>query len=147
MGKPVGRRGCCHLGCRLWPEILEGSDHMVWLQTDESTMWRQLRRDLGLWCHSSKDTPPQLLTVSGLTTRYRGGVVGAEEGDKGPEAENSPVRECMCGGSSHVLFWLFWQLWASERRFEHSGVFILNMVLHHLAELHGFMFCMKQSSN
>ncbi|TNN60657.1 hypothetical protein EYF80_029130 [Liparis tanakae] len=30
-------------------------------------------------CLLSKDTPPQLLTGRGLTMRYRGRVVGAEE--------------------------------------------------------------------
>lgn len=61
-------------------------------------MWRQLREDLGLRCHLSKDTPPQLLTGSGLTMRYGGGVVGVEEGDKGPEAENRPASLSVCVG-------------------------------------------------
>lgn len=26
------------MGCKLWPEILEGSEHMVWLQTEESSI-------------------------------------------------------------------------------------------------------------
>lgn len=67
-------------------------------------MWRQLRRDPGLHCHLSKDTPPQLLTGYGLTMRYRGEFVGAEGGNKGPAAENRPVSVCGGRGMSHFGF-------------------------------------------
>lgn len=141
VGKPVRRRWCYHLGCRLWPEILEGSEHMVWLQTVESTMWRQLRRDPGppaplvkrhaasavnwLWLNDE-------IQRRGCGGRRVGEGVG---GDKGPEAENRPVRVSV-GGRAMSCFGFSG---SCETQEEIRGIFILNMVLHCFTELHSLV--------
>lgn len=90
-------------------------------------------------CFLSKDTLPQLLTGPYLTMRYRGRVVGAEEGDKSPEVENRP--ESVGGGRRprpvmgiQAAVRLRQEIRALRR------VLILDIVLHCFSGLPAFLF-------
>lgn len=95
-------------------------------------MWRQLKRDPGVRCHLSEDTPPQLLTGAGFTMRYSGGRLWGGGGgrDKGPEAENRPVRVSVWGVKPCPVLAFQAAVRLREEIRALKGVFILNMVLH-----------------
>lgn len=104
------KEGMLPLGRKSQVEILEASEHMVWHHSHRSPLWGDSWEGPGcLLLHVKR------LTASAVSW-LRVWQPDTEEGLRGQQTPRVPMlkidqRECLCGGSSHVLLWLYSQLW------------------------------------